>query len=685
MTDPHGKTVTQHYDGLSRVDWIKDRNTHKRDFTYDINDNLLTEVWDNGTQLIFTYDKVGNLKSSYDATSNTTNVYNYDEIYQLTDKITGNTKFHYDYDVYGDLIQREDWVNSSQIATLDYTYDKNHQLKHLSQTGSGVVAQDIDFTYDRLNQLRKIDRTSANDPGHLITDYQYTAVGLLEDINSYFNTTANIIGHYHYGYDDGNRLILTTGIDGNSAVDYGDDNQLQGIDYATRPDEAYNFDALGIRSGWSTVTGDSRQVFNDGKYEYTYDLEGNLSRKKEISTGNLTNYSWDYRNRLTRVVSGSQIIEYLYDAEDRRVGKKINGVVTQKYVYDGADIALVVDGAGVLVERYLFGAGVDNVLSRESGGAVVWSLGDKQGSVVDLVDEHGVVLNHFVYDGFGSRTGVTGVDFRFGYTGRELDRETGLYYYRARYYDPKVGRFISEDPVGFGAGDTNLYRYVNNNPTNFTDPSGMIAPLIAAGMVAMGIMNALIDVNIQLQVNKMTDRTDMNWASVGVSFATGMIGFGLAQKATQASSLAWKIAANPLTQRAVDSGIDGVGKIVENTINGKPLHNELFETVAGNFILGGVADGFKFVGNKVLNRNGSKIITSDLNDGLAPLRNNYPHIDWNIHGNGMTIEEVTAFATSVKTHPIAHELLDSVNGEVGKNRYKLKVNVATEVRATNSL
>jgi YD repeat-containing protein len=173
MTDPHGKTVTQHYDGLSRVDWKIDRNNHRSDFTYNIDDNLLTEQWNHTTQIQYTYDKIGNLKSSYDATSSTTNIYNYDAIYQLTDKTTGNTKFHYDYDAYGDLTKREDWVNSSKIATLDYTYDKNHQLKHLTQTGTGVVTQNLDFTYDKLNQLRKIDRKTANDPGHLITNYQY--------------------------------------------------------------------------------------------------------------------------------------------------------------------------------------------------------------------------------------------------------------------------------------------------------------------------------------------------------------------------------------------------------------------------------------------------------------------------------------------------------------------------------
>jgi hypothetical protein len=123
----------------------------------------------------------------------------------------------------------------------------------------------------------------------------------------------------------------------------------------------------------------------------------------------------------------------------------------------------------------------------------------------------------------------------------------------------------------------------------------------------MGVMNALIDVNVQLAVNNMTDKTDMNWASVGVSFGTGMLGFGLAQRATQVGTTAWKIAANPLVQRAVDSGIDGAGKIVENQINGKAWNNELAETVAGNFILGSAADlGIKGAG-KVWNKYGDSI------------------------------------------------------------------------------
>jgi RHS repeat-associated protein len=133
------------------------------------------------------------------------------------------------------------------------------------------------------------------------------------------------------------------------------------------------------------------------------------------------------------------------------------------------------DGAGVQTHRYLYGTGVDQILADERGGSVVWALADNLGTVRDVVDGGGVVLNHVTYDSYGRVISQTNpaVEFRFGYTGREQDTETGLDYYRARYYDSGVGRFISEDPIGFGAGDANLYRYVGNSPVNAIDPSGL--------------------------------------------------------------------------------------------------------------------------------------------------------------------------------------------------------------------
>ena len=139
-------------------------------------------------------------------------------------------------------------------------------------------------------------------------------------------------------------------------------------------------------------------------------------------------------------------------------------------------IALTFDGEGNQTERFLHGLQIDQVLAQENaGGEVLWALGDHQGSVRMLLDNDGNVVNNITYDAFGNITVESNpeVNFRFSYTGRELDEETGQYYYRARYFDPTVGQFISEDPIGFNAGDSSLVRYVGNSPINYTDPSGL--------------------------------------------------------------------------------------------------------------------------------------------------------------------------------------------------------------------
>jgi RHS repeat-associated protein len=131
-----------------------------------------------------------------------------------------------------------------------------------------------------------------------------------------------------------------------------------------------------------------------------------------------------------------------------------------------------------LAVRYLSGPAVDQVFAQEDvAGDVAWLLTDHLGTVHDLVDDSGAVVNHITYDSYGNVLAQTNpaVSTRFLFTGREFDAETGLYYYRARYYDPKLGRFINKDPIRFRAG-TNLYRYVGNAPQAFTDPQGKLPP-----------------------------------------------------------------------------------------------------------------------------------------------------------------------------------------------------------------
>ncbi len=199
----------------------------------------------------------------------------------------------------------------------------------------------------------------------------------------------------------------------------------------------------------------------------------------------------------------------------------------------------------------------------ERDGTISWSLGDRQGSVVDLVDEDGTVLNHFVYDSFGNRTQTSGVEFRYGYTGRELDGETGLYYYRARYYEPITGRFISEDPIGFGAGDTNLYRYVNNSPTNYTDPSGTIIPQIIGGFISGGI-----DLSVQLW-NKGGDFSKVDWVSVGVNTAIGAATVGLGSFITKGVT---SFGTQAVLNAGVAFNLGYYGKVTQNTIKNIVKH-----------------------------------------------------------------------------------------------------------------
>ena len=230
---------------------------------------------------------------------------------------------------------------------------------------------------------------------------------------------------------------------------------------------------------------------------YAYDDEGNLTLRTEIASGSVRQFDYDHRNRLTRVTDRvsaggviTQEVNYTYDALNRRIVKTMDadgagagGDVTTHFIYDREDVILDfvdADGAGpgvpVRAMRYLHGPGADMVLAQEDGsGVVLWLLTDHLGTTRDLVDNAGVLANHIKYDSFGNVISQTNpaAATRYLYTGRELEAETGLYYYRARFYDPTLGRFTQRDPIGFGDG-MNQYEYVKSDPINYVDVDGLV-------------------------------------------------------------------------------------------------------------------------------------------------------------------------------------------------------------------
>jgi RHS repeat-associated protein len=166
--------------------------------------------------------------------------------------------------------------------------------------------------------------------------------------------------------------------------------------------------------------------------------------------------------------------EYVYDASGRRIAKAFNGEVTRKYVYSGASIIAEYDGNGTLLRKFVHGPPIDQPISMidvEHSNATYYYHYDALGSVVALSRSNGTLAETYEYSVFGEVAATdTNNPNPYTFTGREFDRETGLYFYRARYYNPAIGRFLQTDPAQQGM---NWYAYCSNNAALFTDPYGL--------------------------------------------------------------------------------------------------------------------------------------------------------------------------------------------------------------------
>ena len=200
------------------------------------------------------------------------------------------------------------------------------------------------------------------------------------------------------------------------------------------------------------------------------------------------------------------MVDYIYDVNNRLVGKILDpdgdgeqGTSEEYYAYDGNQILLRFDGPTTndLVDRYLWAPAVDLLLSDEkltspsTPGDIYWALGDNLNTVRDIAHYNSgtdttSIVNHRVYDAYGKLTSETNpaVDLIFSFTGRLFDEATGLQNNWHRWYDPTVGRWLSEDPIGFRAGDANLSRYVANVPTRAIDATGLWDYVIHSALTA---------------------------------------------------------------------------------------------------------------------------------------------------------------------------------------------------------
>jgi len=537
LTDPESNTTSWVYDALNRVVEEENELADSRFFEYDAMSNLVEKTDRNGRVNEYEYDALLRLVEerwkSGGSTMHTIN-WTYDDANQLTEAADSFAEYDYTYDNLGRATSIvADLAGLSSAVTLAQGFDANSRRTQLSATIGSTADFKNDYTFDTLNRLTQVtqqDVVGGNAVADKRVDIGYNAAGQFTSINRYANlagtalvatsaysydNTGRLTGLSHtkggttfagYGwaYDAANRITSFTNSQHateNATYTYDNTDQLTGADRTgSGNDESYAYDDNGNRLNAGYVTGANNRMESDGTYNYTYDAEGNTLTRTRISNDPaddyLTEYTWDHRNRLTKVTfkdnsnDVTKAVEQGYDAFNRWISRTVDpdgdlgsaAIEETYFVYDGTQIALQFDGnsAGDLSHRYLWGPAVDQLFADEDAtGDVLWALTDHQGTVRDVAEydanlDETIVVNHNTYNGFGVKTDQTDAarDLLFGYTGRAFDKETGLQNNWYRWYNADAGRWLSEDPIGFAGSDANLSRYVTNDSVNWVDSTG---------------------------------------------------------------------------------------------------------------------------------------------------------------------------------------------------------------------
>jgi RHS repeat-associated protein len=341
--------------------------------------------------------------------------------------------------------------------------------------------------FDSAGQLTRTDF-----PNGVKQNHWYASDGRLTG-TTYSSGTVNFFLAAGYTYDLLNRVATRSGDDDKTRWSYGYNAMGQVAEYQRaelKPVEwcnpsvetcdemwtvtrmaSYTYDAAGNRtdSGASLQASSNRYATFNG-FTLEYDAEGNLTRK--FKAGYEQRMTWNTLRRLTSVTTNGVTTTYGYAPTGRRIRRTENGQ-SSYYIYDDDDLIMEVDGQGSVIRAYTHLPGTDLPLSVRTGSGAQYYTMEAPGHVNGVLNASGGVAAQYRYEPFGaseSTSDTTGQPLRF--MARELDGRSGFYYVRNRWYDPALARFVSEDPIGL-AGGINSYAYVENDPLNRRDPSGL--------------------------------------------------------------------------------------------------------------------------------------------------------------------------------------------------------------------
>ena len=398
-----------------------------------------------GETLSYTYDGSLPLSESWIGVVNGTVSLAYNNDFNLAStSINGANTISRTYDADGLPVS---------VGNLAITRSPQNGFITQSTLGNAVTT----YGYSLFGELAS-ERTTAN--GTILSDTQYTH-DKLGRITKKVETVGGAVKTFDYLYDLGGRLtqVLENGV----------------------VSASYTYDANGNRTAKTTATVTASGTYDNqdrmvsyGNAAFTYSANGELLTKMD-GTG-ATSYQYDVLGNLLSVLSpNGTLIEYVVDGANRRVGKKVNGVLVQGWLYSSqlAPIAEL-DGAGNVVSVFVYGAKANIPDYVIKNGVSYRIISDHLGSPRLVVDStSGTIIQKMDFDEFGIVVLDSNPGFiPFGFAGGLYDRDTGLVRFGARDYEAQSGRWTSKDPIRFQGGDTNLYGYVLGDTVNFVDGDG---------------------------------------------------------------------------------------------------------------------------------------------------------------------------------------------------------------------
>ncbi len=504
QTDGNGNTTTYTYNALNQQTSSTNALGKATDYTYDGVGNLLTETTPNGVTVTNTYDAANELTKTTYSDSTPTVTYSYDADGRKTGMTDGTGTSSWTYDSLGRLTS---YANGAG-AEVQYGYDIAGNQTSITYPGSHTVTQGFNsgnemtsiadwnsnqatFTYDANGNL-----TGESLPNGVTDTYTYDPANNLTGISDVKGSTTVFAATYSL---NPNNLIMADSSQPSSTQNY-QYSALNQVCYAGSSNTsacssppsgatAYAYDPAGnltTNNGTTqsynagdelcwTVSGTSSNGCSTaptGATTYSYDASGNRTATTPAS-GSASSYTYNGTNELTQYQLGSgTATTYAYDGDGLRQSKT-TGTTTTQYLWDeSASVPLLLqETTGSNTTDYVYGPTGLPLEEILPSGSTYYYAHDSLGSTRALTDSSGAVANTDTYDPYGNITASTGsVANPFLYAGQYLDSESGLYYLRARYYDPATAQFVTVDPMV--AQTQSPYGYTAGDPVNAIDPSG---------------------------------------------------------------------------------------------------------------------------------------------------------------------------------------------------------------------